>query len=190
MNIPGNYDKQIEPIRALIPDGNKSSARIKCKIKMDGLPEQSKIAYKFNGLQEPLMSIPVLRDNGRTVKFKKRTVQVHKEGKTVLTGYREPATKLWRFPQDETSPPTVQQVTQRINVILPERKMSDTLNFLHRNMVSPTKTTLLNAIRNKIQSGLSSQKTTLPSLYQIQYPKRCGIKIEHGRTLNILNNQH
>ena len=57
------------------------------------------------------MSIPVLRDNGRTVKFKKRTVQVHKEGKTVLTGYREPATKLWRFPQDETSPPEVQRVT-------------------------------------------------------------------------------
>ena len=92
------------------------------------------------------MSIPVLCDNGCTVTFTKRTVQVHKDRKTLLTGYREPATKLWRFPQDKTSPPAVPQVTQRINAILPEGTMSDTLNFLHRIMGSPTKTTLLNAM--------------------------------------------
>ena len=68
MNIPSNYDKQIEPIRSLLPDGNKISAHIQCKIKMD------EIAYKFNGIQEPLISIPVLCDNGCTVTFKKQTV--------------------------------------------------------------------------------------------------------------------
>ena len=57
------------------------------------------------------MSIPVLCDNGCTVKFTKQTVQVNKDRKIVLTGYREPATKLWRFPQDETIPPVVPQVT-------------------------------------------------------------------------------
>ena len=93
------------------------------------------------------MSIPVLCDNGRTVIFIKRAVQVHKDGKTVLTGQMEQATKLWRFPQDETSPQSVPQVPQRINVILPERTMSDTLNSLYRSMGSPTKTTVLNAIR-------------------------------------------
>ena len=100
MNIPSNYDKQIEPIRALLPDGNKISAHIQCKIKMDGLPEQSKIAYKCNGIQEPLMSIPVLCDNGCTFTLTKQTVQVNKDGKTVSTDYSEPATKLWRFTQD------------------------------------------------------------------------------------------
>ena len=114
---------------------------------MDGLPEQSKIEYKFDGIQEPLTSIPVLCNNGYTVTLTKQTVQVNKYNKTVLTGYREPATKLWRFPQDETIPPAVQQATQRINAILPEETMSDTLNFLHRSMGSPTKTTLLNSIR-------------------------------------------
>ena len=87
MTSPSEYDKQIEPIRALLPDGNKISAHIQCKIKMDGIPEQSKIAYKFNGIQEPLVSIPVLCENGCTFTFTKQTVQVNKEGKTVLTGY-------------------------------------------------------------------------------------------------------
>ena len=104
---------------------------------MDGLLEQSKIAYKFNGIHEHLMSIQVLRDNGCTVTFTKRTVQVNKYGKTVLKGYREPATKLWRFPQDETSPPAIPRVTQRINAILQEGTMSDTFKFLHRRMGIP-----------------------------------------------------
>ena len=98
INSPGDYNKRIEPIRALLPDGKKINAHIQCKIKMDGLPEQLLIAYKFNSIQEPLISTPVLCDNGCTFTFTKRSVQVHKNGKTVLTDYREPATKLWRFP--------------------------------------------------------------------------------------------
>ena len=75
MNSPSDYGKQIEPIRALLPDGIKISAHIQCKINMNGIPK------KFNGTQELLMSIPVLCDNGCTVTFTKRTVQVHKDGK-------------------------------------------------------------------------------------------------------------
>ena len=158
---------------------------------MDGLPEQSKIAYKFNGIQDPLMSIPVLCYIGCTVMFTKHTVQINKDRKKLLTGYREPATKLWRFPQDETIPPAVPQVTQQINAIIPEVTMSDTLNFLHKNMESPTNTMLLNVIKkNNLSTWPFSHKTTLPSFYQIQYPQRWGINIEHGRTLNLLNNQY
>ena len=153
MNSQSDYDKQIEPIRALLPDEKKISSHIQCKIKLEGLPEQLKISYKLNDIQEPLMYIPVICDNVCTVKFTKRTVQVHKDGKIVLTGYIELATKLWRFPQDETSPPSVPRVTQRINATLPEEIMHDTLNFLHRSMVSPTKTTLLNVI---IKNNLST----------------------------------
>ena len=60
MNSTSDYNKRIEPIRALLPDGNKINAHIQCQMKMDGLPEQSKTAYKFDNIQEPLMSIPVL----------------------------------------------------------------------------------------------------------------------------------
>ena len=191
MNSPSDYDKQIEPIRSLLPYGNKISAHIQCKIKMDGLLEQSKIAYKFNVIQEPVMSISILCDNGCTVTFIKQTVQVNKGGGRELKGYREPANKLWRFPQDETKPQVLPLVTQLINAILPEGKISNTLNFLHRSTGCPTKTTLLNAIRRRIfQRGLSSQKATFTSFCQTQYPQRWGIKIEQGRTLNQLNNRH
>ena len=115
---------------------------------MDWLPEQSKTAYKSDNIQDPLMSIPVLCDNRCTVSFTKQSVHVNKEGKKILTGYREPATKLWRFPQAANTPPPGQQVEPRINALLPDGTMSDILNLLHQSMGSPTKTTLLNAIRN------------------------------------------
>ena len=148
MNSPSNYDKQIEPIRALLTDRNKINTHIQCKIIMDGLPEQLKTPYKFDKIQEPLMSIPVLCDNRCTVKFTKQSVHVNKYGKTILTGYREPATKLWRFPQAANTPPSGKQVEPRINALITDGIMRDTLNFLHRSMGSPTKTTLLNSIRN------------------------------------------
>ena len=78
MNIPSDYDKQIELIRDLMPDGNKINAHIQCQMKIDGLLEHSKTAYKFNNTQEPLMSIPVLCKNGCTVTFTKKSLHVNK----------------------------------------------------------------------------------------------------------------
>ena len=60
MNSPSDYDKQIEPIRALLPDWNKINAHIQYQMNMDGLPGQAEKAYKSDNIQEPLMSIPVL----------------------------------------------------------------------------------------------------------------------------------
>ena len=88
------------------------------------------------------MSTPVLCDNGWTVKFTKQSVHV-KEYEKILIGYKEPATKLWRFPHAENTPPSVQQVETWINAILPDGTMTDTLNFLHWSMGSTTKNILL-----------------------------------------------
>ena len=159
-------------------------------MKIDGLPEQAKTAYKFDNIQDPLISISVLCDNGCTVIFTKQSVHVNKDRKTILTGYREPFTKLWIFPHAENTPPAGQQVEPRINEILPDRTMSDTLNFLHRSMGSPTKNTLLNTIQKIIcLRGHYSLRTTSPSFYQIQYPQHWGTKIGHRKTHIIINNQ-
>ena len=83
INSKSNHDKRIEPIRALIPDGNNINAHIQWQIKMDGLPEQSKTAYKLDNIQEPLMSIPVLCDNGFKFIFTKQSVHVNKDGKNI-----------------------------------------------------------------------------------------------------------
>ena len=98
MNIPSDYDQQINPIRAQIPYGNKIEEQIQCQMKMDGLSDNEKKACKFQNMQEPLVSIPVLCDNRCEVTLTKQNVQVSKEGRTILTGYREPDTKLWRSP--------------------------------------------------------------------------------------------
>ena len=92
------------------------------------------------------MSTPVMCNNGCIVTFTKHSMHVNKDGKTILTCYQEPATKLWRFPQAENTPLSGQQVEPRINDILPYGNMSYTLNFLHQSMGTPTKNTLLNAI--------------------------------------------
>ena len=83
MNSPSDYDKQIEPIRALLPDWNKINAHIQYQMNMDGLPGQAEKAYKSDNIQEPLMSIPVLCDNRCTVIFTKQSVHVNKHGKNI-----------------------------------------------------------------------------------------------------------
>ena len=83
MNNPSDYEKRIEPIRALLLDENKIQVQIQCQMKMDGIPEQAKKAYKSDNIREPIMSIPVLCDNGCTVTFTKQSVHVKKYEKNL-----------------------------------------------------------------------------------------------------------
>ena len=78
MNSPSDYDQQIKLISAQLPDRNKIEAHIQCQMKMYGLPENAKKAYKFKNMQEPLVYIPVLCDNGCEVAFTKKHLQVSK----------------------------------------------------------------------------------------------------------------
>ena len=135
------------------------------------------------------MLIPVLCNNELTVTFIKQIVHVNKEGKTILTSYRAPATKLLRFPHAENTPPSRQQLEPRISTILPYGTMSDTLNFLHSSIRSPTKNTVLNSIYFFCLHGYSSLRPTSPTFYHIQYPQHCGTKIKHGKTHILLKNQ-
>ena len=79
----------------------------------------------------------------------KRHVQVSKGGHTILTGYMEPATKLWRFPNASKPQPSMPKGEPQINAVLPDGTMKDTITFLHWSMGSPTTRTILKAIGNK-----------------------------------------
>ena len=78
MNSPSGYDQQIKTIMAQLPYGNKVEAHIQCQMKMDGIPDNAKKAYKFKNMQEPLVSITVLCDNRCEVTSTKQNVQVSK----------------------------------------------------------------------------------------------------------------
>ena len=112
---------------------------------------------------------------------------------TLLTGYREPATKQWRFPQIENTPPSGQHIEPRINEILPDGTMSDTLNLLHQSMGSPTKTTLLNAIQKKsfyvaiLHGEQYLQVSTRFNTHSTGAPKLNTEKLTVYSTINIQN---
>ena len=76
------------------------------------------------------------------------TAQTTSRG-TILTGYREPATKLWAFPNAYKPQPLMQKGKPRIKAVLPGCTMKYTLTFLHQSMESPTTRTLIKSIGNK-----------------------------------------
>ena len=133
-------------------------------------------------MQEPLVSIPMLCDNGCEVTFTKQHKQVSKGSQTILTGYRERATKLWRFPNASKPQSFMPNKEPQINAVLPDGTMKDTLTFLHRYMGSPTIRTLLKAIGN---NNLSTWPFTTESNFRKflthSIPQHWVIKIELGK---------
>ena len=95
-------------------------------MKMGGMPDNTKRAYKFKNTQEPLASINVLCENGGKVKFTKQNVQVSKGGSTILTGYRELSTKLWRFPSASKPKPSMTKEEPQINAVITDGTMKET----------------------------------------------------------------
>ena len=109
MNSTSDYDQQINPIRSQLPDRNKIEAHIQYQIKMDGLPDNAKKAYKFKNMQEPLVLIPMLCENECEVTSTKQHVQVSRGGRSILTGNRETVTNMWRFPNTSKPQPYMQK---------------------------------------------------------------------------------
>ena len=76
-------------------------------------------------------------------------MSVKKDGQEILTGYREHKTRLWRVPLQNKEPEKADNDgNQRINAMIPDKTIGDTLQFLHQALFSPTKSTLLKAIKN------------------------------------------
>ena len=121
-------------------------APVQCKIKMEGLTENAKNAYIFKNMHKPLVSFTVIWYNGCELAVTKQHVQVWKLGRNILTGYREPANKLQRFPNASKPQPSMSKVEPQINSVLTDGTMKDILTFLHKSMVIPTTRTLLKAI--------------------------------------------
>ena len=68
-----------------------------------------------------------------------------KNCKCILTGYRNFSDGLWDIPLNKKIPPQ----TNKINVIIPKKQnIKNLLQYLHASLFSPTKSTLLTAIRN------------------------------------------
>jgi hypothetical protein len=65
------------------------------------IPEVStkaKTAYKFNEMKQPLLSIPLLADDGCKINLTKDDIVVVKDNKIILEGKRDKVSTLWMIP--------------------------------------------------------------------------------------------
>jgi hypothetical protein len=62
------------------------------------LSQKAKTAYKFNEMKQPLLSIPLLADDGCKIKLTKDNIVVTKNDKIILKGIRDKVSTLWMIP--------------------------------------------------------------------------------------------
>jgi hypothetical protein len=65
------------------------------------IPELSikaKTAFHFNEMEQPLLSIPLLADDGCKINLTKDNIVVTKNDKIILKGIRDKASTLWMIP--------------------------------------------------------------------------------------------
>jgi hypothetical protein len=62
------------------------------------LSTKAKTAYKFNEMKQPLLSIPLLADDGCNINLTADNIEVVKDNKIILKGKRDKVSTLWMIP--------------------------------------------------------------------------------------------
>ena len=62
------------------------------------LSSKAKTAYCFNEMKQPLLSIPLLADDGCKINLTADNITVTKNNKTILKGVRDKVSTLWMIP--------------------------------------------------------------------------------------------
>ena len=99
-----------------------------------------------------LISVGRLCDDGCTVTFEKDYAHAIKDGQIILKGYRNENDELWDVPLTNYNAKYYTDTTPKsphLNVIMPkDTSIKDLVNFLKACCFSPTKSTLLQAVKN------------------------------------------
>ena len=133
-------------VRAKIPDGTILQASHRCELRLPQLPAKARIGHIFTEFKNPLLSVALLCDSDCKVNFTKQNVTVKLHHKTILTGYREQQTGLWRVQLSDTT--NNQNEPGQANSILPAGTIADTVKFLHQACFSPATSTFIKAIEH------------------------------------------
>ena len=99
-------------------------------------------AHVLPALSQSLISIGKLCDVGCTATFDAKRVTITHHDKTILQGQRNQH-GLWTIPSQKQEPPR-----HEANFTIHDALSKDIIKFLHLSLFSPTKTTLLKAIKN------------------------------------------
>ena len=107
------------------------------------------MGHVFQEFHNPLISVALLCNNGCKEIFANTNVTVQRDNKTILTGYRETLTGLWRVQLDAAHLTPNHEAFGLANSIVPAGTTSDTVKFLHMACFCPSKSTLIRAVENE-----------------------------------------
>jgi hypothetical protein len=139
-------DKRIAttPIIATLPNGSTISSTHEATLPFPDLPAHALLAHIFPDLHgHALLSIGTFCDAGCTATFSATEVTIDYQGRTVLTGTRDPP-GLWKTTQQ----PTTATTEYMANGAYSSQLKSNAVKFLHAACFSPTTSTWTKAINH------------------------------------------
>ena len=127
-------------INVLLPNHDRIQATHKANLDLPHLPSAARDVHLFPSLASgSLMSIGQLCDSGCTATFTNTSAVITRQGKTVITGHRNPMSKLWELrPSNPSSTP----ITPSINSTIGSPSATARIRFYHAALFSPSLSTL------------------------------------------------
>ena len=140
---------QNNEINVTLPDNSNIQSTHTGNINIPKLSNTATTAHILPALKDTsLISLGQLADDGCQILLDKATLHVFKNFELILQGFRNRKDGLWDIPIPSI-PTNKSSTLQKINFITNKNQPTKTLiQYLHATLFSPTKTTLLKAVRN------------------------------------------
>ena len=141
---PTNDTQPNTDIIVQLPDGSNLTSSHSTTINLHPtLPTEAQHAYVLPNLQQSLLSISQLCDNGCTAHFNQDTVSIQHNDNIVIVGNRSPITKLWHI----NLPTPSNTATHFINnAFRPSSTITERIAYYHACCFSPSISTWCKAI--------------------------------------------
>jgi hypothetical protein len=161
-----------QPIQVTIPDGRSLKSSHKAKLPNQQLPNKARESYIIPRMKNhSLISVVKLCEAGCKVFFGKNECSILYNGMEIIKGRKNATNGLWYIPitddkhqpqyipvYDDTQPNAANNVYQTST-------MSETIQFLHQCLFSPTVDTLCKAIDNNQLIGFPFLTSSLVQKY-------------------------
>lgn len=135
-------------IEVVLPNNDTLKSTTSGELNIPELSTMGRQAYVLNGLNNSLISLGQLADDNCTIILTKKELQVFKSYKKILHGFRNNNDGLWDIPLPN-SPLSLKPKNHMANVIIHKKQnINDLMQYFHATLYSPTKSTLLKAVKN------------------------------------------
>jgi hypothetical protein len=129
-----------------MPNGTSIQSSQTSDLLLSALPHQARKSHIFTRLvQNSLISVGQLYNSGCDVTFTREKVGVTNNGQCVMSGQRDPNTRLWKVNLKESMKP---EHKPECNHVHDNSNQKYLMNYLNNACLSPVKSTWIQAIKN------------------------------------------